>query len=523
MRASNYEAWFRMLELELHSSTLEAMSFLDTTWYFLRKRKCLFLLFLVFVALAGVMFRQQVPVVKLSTIAIVQDEDIPTTPTNIYAPTIVTNISSLSVTNSSHNLVYSRPTEKPVSKACAYYLYRTQKPLTWRNQQGLVTTVSPLVSANCQKLQVGSTSEINRVEGFLKYWRNDVSDKEFYQNLKHCSYIKSIFSANNFYISDMERDFPLAYAMLFYNSPQQIVRLLKVIYRPHNIYCLHPDSKASKQLIQAFRHLASCLDNVFVPRQLVKVTYMHFSMVEAQMLCMRELSTTYKHWQWKYAMILCGKELPFSTNRVIVESLQSLKGASLVDVHGIPVEDYWERFNYFYKVSRQRGILYRDGKRTDHLPEDILIYKSSNYISASRKFIRFLLEDRQVLGIYRFMSTARMADEEFYVTSYMLKTAPKGNSNIGFETGIGKGARGMIMAKTFFRYKDSIKRSGKLNHFSFILNIRDLPMLSTLGSKSTYFFFNKYFMDYDHVVMDCMERRIVQQNQLEYQRDCLTS
>ena len=494
------------------TSTLEAMSFLDTTWYFLRKRKCLFLLFLILVTLAGVMFRQQVPVIKLSTI--VQDEDIPATPTDRdYAPT---NISSLSVTNSSHNLVRSRPTDKPVSKACAHY--RTQIPLTW-NQQGLVTTVSPLVSANCQKLQAGNTSEIKRVEGLLKDWRNDVSDKEFYHNLKHCSYIKSIFSADNFYISDMERDFPLAYAMLFYNSPQQIVRLLKVIYRPHNIYCLHPDSKASKQFLQAFRHLATCLDNVFVPRQLVKVTYMHFSMVEAQMLCMRELSTTYKHWQWKYAMILCGKELPFSTNRVIVESLQSLKGASLVDVRSIPVREYWDRFNYFYKPNQQKGKLYKDKKRTDYLPWNVLIYKSSNYISASRKFVHFLFENKQVSGIYKFMRTASMPDEEFYATSYMLKTAPKGNSSIGFKTGIGKGARGMIMAKTFFR--GSVKCSGKVKHFSCILNIRDIPMLSTLGSKSTYFFFNKYFMEYDHVVMDCMERRIVQQNKLEYQRDCM--
>ena len=129
------------------------------------------------------------------------------------------------------------------------------------------------MSADCQQLQAGNRSEITRVEGLLKNWKNDLSDEYFYQNLNNCSYIKSIFTADNFYISDVEKNFPLAYAVLFYDSPQQIVRLLKVIYRPNNIYCLHPDGKASKQLIQAFRHLASCLDNVFVPRQLVKVTY----------------------------------------------------------------------------------------------------------------------------------------------------------------------------------------------------------------------------------------------------------
>ena len=183
--------------------------------YFSR-RKFLLPLFLAFVALAGVMFHQQLTVITLSRSTIMQDDDSINISTNASHSS-----SSLRRTILSHNLVTLRPVDKPISKACAHY--RTQKPLTW-NQQGLVTTVSPLVSANCQKLQAGNTSEIKRVEGLLKDWRNDVSDKEFYQNLKHCSYIKSIFSADNFYTSDMERDFPLAYAMLFYDSPQQIVR-----------------------------------------------------------------------------------------------------------------------------------------------------------------------------------------------------------------------------------------------------------------------------------------------------------
>ena len=477
---------------------------------FLKRRKCLFLSFLILFVLAGVAFHQTS---KLSTIAIVQaSEVIPTT--GIYTNTSLSNSSSSFGTNSSHDFVQSRLTDKPISIACAHY--RTQIPLTWR-QGGLVTSVSPLVPGNCQKLQVGNTSEINRIEGLLKNWKNNISDKDFYQNLKNCSYIKSIFNADNFYISDIEIDFPLAYAVLFYDSPQQIVRLLKVIYRPHNIYCLHPDGKANKQLTQAFRHLASCLDNVFVPRQLAKVTYMHFSMVEAQMTCMRELSTTYKHWQWKYTLILCGKELPFSTNRVIVESLQSLKGASLIDVRYISRDQYWDRFNHFYKVSQRSGKLDQYKKRNDYLPRNVLIYKSSNYISASREFVNFLLKDKTVMGINKFMRTASIPDEEFYATSYMLKTAPKGNSTTGFKTGIGKGARGMFMSKTFFY---PFKCSRKVIHFSCILNIRDLPMLLTQGSKSTYFFYNKYFMDFDHVVMDCMERRIVQQNQLEYQKDC---
>ncbi len=33
-------------------------------------------------------------------------------------------------------------------------------------------------------------------------------------------------------------------------------------------------------------------------------------------------------------------------------------------------------------------------------------------------------------------------------------------------------------------------------------------------------FFNKYFMEYDHIVMTCLEERIVTQNKKEYLGDC---
>ena len=52
-----------------------------------------------------------------------------------------------------------------------------------------------------------------------------------------------MLSRHNFYIPDTEWEFPLAFAIAFHDSPQQIVRFLKVIYRPLNIYCLHPDGK----------------------------------------------------------------------------------------------------------------------------------------------------------------------------------------------------------------------------------------------------------------------------------------
>ena len=37
------------------------------------------------------------------------------------------------------------------------------------------------------------------------------------------------------------------------------------------------------------------------------------------------------------------------------------------------------------------------------------------------------------------------------------------------------------------------------------------------------FFQNKYFMELDHVAMDCMEERIVDMNKREYELECQKS
>ena len=35
-------------------------------------------------------------------------------------------------------------------------------------------------------------------------------------------------------------------------------------------------------------------------------------------------------------------------------------------------------------------------------------------------------------------------------------------------------------------------------------------------------FHNKYFMEWDHTVMDCLEEQLVVRNRLEYEKDCLS-
>ena len=383
---------------------------------------------------------------------------------------------------------------------------------TWsRGWGGLVTRLYPPVEADCQLLQAGNRGEQKRVAAQLKKWNNSETLDEFYSKLSECVYVRELFSSDNFYVSESEQTFPLAFVLLFHNSPQQIVRFLRVIYRSHNIYCLHPAGNTDKKLISAFRRLASCLDNVFVPEDLVNVTYRHFSMVDAQLKCFWYLTHVYEDTKWKYANVLCGKELPFNSNRVLVDTLREMNGNSIVNAYKIPKEALERRFTYHWKV--RKGRLVPVGPRKDQVPFGVEIYKSINYISASREFVNFLLNSTKVKAIRGYMYTALMPDEEFFATSYMLPEAPRSDPP----------QQKIHLVKTFFLANQPNRKCvSRAMHTSCILCVHDIPLLYEYerNSGDTIIFYNKYLMEYDHVVMDCMEKRIVEQNRLEYERDC---
>ena len=55
------------------------------------------------------------------------------------------------------------------------------------------------------------------------------------------------------FMSQEERNFPLAFSFVIYNRIAQVVRLFKAIYRPHNVYCFHPDKIADTEFVSTFK------------------------------------------------------------------------------------------------------------------------------------------------------------------------------------------------------------------------------------------------------------------------------
>ena len=131
-------------------------------------------------------------------------------------------------------------------------------------------------------------------------------------------------------LSRIEADFPVAYSLQVYKDIEMVERLLRSVYRPQNLYCIHVDTKTGDDFFTAVKAIAGCFDNVVLPVRRVNVTWGHLTVLEADLRCMDALWRSGK--PWKYFINLTGQELPLKTNYEIVRVLTAYNGAN--DVEG---------------------------------------------------------------------------------------------------------------------------------------------------------------------------------------------
>ena len=266
--------------------------------------------------------------------------------------------SNSSMVTAKHSTPYSTPVIKamevvqPIENRC---LIPPKGFKAWNQNQ--ITLVYPTVRKNCFRLIAGDKEEREKVNKTIEGWESDSNLIEITSN---CSLLRDMFN-NTVYISKLEVSFPIAFLFVVYESPEQFLRLLKVLYRPHNVYCIHPDIKS--KYYQFFTSIAECFPNIIISKHLFNVTREGNSTVMmAQRSCYTDL-IYYSQQQeetekWRYVINLCGKELPLTSVREMVKKLISMKGTSCV------------------KVSRRGDDEKLNGKL---LPYNLTYYKSLTY------------------------------------------------------------------------------------------------------------------------------------------------
>ena len=239
-----------------------------------------------------------------------------------------------------------------------------------------------------------------------------LSNTEFYDKAKHCSWLTKEFD-RQYYVSETERQFPLAFAITVYNAPQQIFRFLKIIYRKHNIYCIHFDKKSDPQFKQLMIQLAKCLPNVIVPSVIENVIWGWHTIVDAQMNCYEELLKVRKGYPWKYVVNLCGKEVPMRTNREMVHTLSKLNGTSAVELLTNGNKDRQKNRHIL-----KNGRIMNTQQLLGSIPYNFTMQKSNTHIGVTEPFINFLLYNKTSITFRKFMDETYVPDEHYISTLF---------------------------------------------------------------------------------------------------------
>ncbi|XP_033997382.1 beta-1,3-galactosyl-O-glycosyl-glycoprotein beta-1,6-N-acetylglucosaminyltransferase 3 [Trematomus bernacchii] len=249
--------------------------------------------------------------------------------------------------------------------------------------------------------------------------RQKVLTEDFYLNVtKDCpAYLKNrCFITSP--LSEEEKDFPIAYSMVIHEKIEMFERLLKAIYTPQNIYCVHVDQKSSEDFLKGVKAIVSCLPNVFVASRLERVVYASWSRVQADLNCMKDLLNS--HVQWRYLLNTCGADFPIKTNREMVQALKALNGRNSMETEATN-NNKKARWQYHHNVT---GTVVRTGVKKSPPPISSPMFMGNAYFVVTRAFVKHVMQDRKVQKLLEWERDTYSPDESLWATLQRMPSVP---------------------------------------------------------------------------------------------------
>ncbi|XP_042563359.1 beta-1,3-galactosyl-O-glycosyl-glycoprotein beta-1,6-N-acetylglucosaminyltransferase 3-like [Clupea harengus] len=274
----------------------------------------------------------------------------------------------------------------------------------------------------CSAIIRGDVEELNKedLSRLLKKRRRVALPESFYLNsTKDCSaYIKDrgfLTVAR----SGEERDFPIAYSMVIHEKIEMFERLLRAVYTPQNVYCVHVDKKSPENFMKAAEAIVSCFPNVFVASKLERVVYATWSRVQADLNCMNDLLNSTV--EWKYLINTCGTDFPIKTNTEMVRALQVLNGWNSLESEATP-EYKKARWEYHHNVT-ESGVI-RTGIKKSPPPISSPMFSGNAYFVLSREFVEHLFKSPEAKALLEWAKDTYSPDEHLWASLQRMPGMP---------------------------------------------------------------------------------------------------
>ncbi|XP_072445338.1 beta-1,3-galactosyl-O-glycosyl-glycoprotein beta-1,6-N-acetylglucosaminyltransferase 3-like [Chiloscyllium punctatum] len=297
-------------------------------------------------------------------------------------------------------------------------------------------------------------------------------------------------------LSPEEEHFPLAYSMVIHQSIEMFERLLRSIYAPQNVYCIHVDRKSPSQFHAAVQAIASCFHNVFVAAKLEWVTYAGWSRVQADLNCMKELLESPV--PWTYFINVCGQDFPLKTNREIVRSLRALNGSNVIESD--PAPGFKKKRWQYHHDTLDQVVLTAQLKDQPNISTSIFV--GSAYFMASREFVSHVFDSAEIQAFLKWSEDTYSPDEHVWATLHRMPNVP---GSIPYTQGatrtLGRAVKWSFEAGDVARGALYPPCTGRYHHLVCVYGAGDLQWVV----RQRCFFANKFDPNMDNTAVQCME------------------
>jgi len=134
------------------------------------------------------------------------------------------------------------------------------------------------IDVDCKQVFAGDASSTLNA----KEWQNpcEMTDEQVYHMTLNCSSFFQAFPLA-FEHDYGHGDFPLAFVLVVEKSAEQVLRLLRAVYRPHHLFCITYDAHAEEHFRLAMHNIARCYSqNILMPQQHHEINWGGFSILE---------------------------------------------------------------------------------------------------------------------------------------------------------------------------------------------------------------------------------------------------
>ncbi|XP_030586929.1 beta-1,3-galactosyl-O-glycosyl-glycoprotein beta-1,6-N-acetylglucosaminyltransferase 3 [Archocentrus centrarchus] len=301
-------------------------------------------------------------------------------------------------------------------------------------------------------------------------------------------------------LSEEEKDFPIAYSMVIHENIEMFERLLRAVYAPQNIYCVHMDLKSSAKFKEAVAGIVSCFPNVFVASKLERVVYASWFRVQADLNCMKDLLNS--HVNWRYLLNTCGTDFPIKTNREMVRALKSLNGRNSLESEA--TSNYKKiRWQYHYNITN--SVIRTDVMKSPP-PISIPMFSGNAYFVVSRAFVEHVMQDGEVQKFLEWEKDTYSPDEHLWATLQRMPSVPgslpqNNKFDVSDMLAVARAVKWIYSAGDMNKGAPYEPCTGDYRRAVCVYGTGDLQWLL----KQHHFFANKFDPEVDDIAIRCLE------------------